>query len=401
MHNDIDSRNERHENLYAFAEGLVTGGNGKILFERYRNYTSTVTPEETMYVLDRLLDSGYPFEKVKEYTGKIINVFFRSLETYSWEKPGEGHFLHYLMLENREAEKVMAALRLTVKRLFSGTGKNDPVLYNVLLNGLKQLSEYELHYVKKENVLFPYIEKCFPQYRCIKIMWSFHDDFRRSIKSLESVIESGTPDLERINKALGKLFFVVLPVIFREEHIVFPVALRALPPELWDDMLRESFETGWCYGVKPVAGSSVVSDGFAHGLLDLGTGILSAGQVKDILNALPVDITFVDENDEVRYFSGSVHRIFPRSNAIIGRKVQNCHPPDSVHIVNEIIEAFRKGVKDSAEFWITMKGRFIHIRYFAVRTAIGSYAGTLEVSQDVTEIRKLSGEQRLLDWNKT
>ena len=119
-----------------------------------------------------------------------------------------------------------------------------------------------------------------------------------------------------------------------------------------------------------------------------------------MLNELPVDITFVDEHDEVRYFSGARHRIFPRSKAIIGRKVQNCHPPESVHIVNEIVEAFRNGTKSHADFWIKMKGRFIHIRYFALRDEQGCYKGTIEVSQDATEIRALEGEQRLLDWNK-
>jgi len=118
-----------------------------------------------------------------------------------------------------------------------------------------------------------------------------------------------------------------------------------------------------------------------------------------MLNNLPVDITFVDEHDEVCYFSGAKHRIFPRSKAIIGRKVQNCHPPKSVHIVNEIIAAFRTGKKDHADFWIQMKGSFIHIRYFALRNESGEYKGTIEVSQDATDVRQLQGERRLLDWN--
>lgn len=114
-----------------------------------------------------------------------------------------------------------------------------------------------------------------------------------------------------------------------------------------------------------------------------------------------MDITFVDENDEVKYFSGSKHRIFPRGKAILGRKVQNCHPPESVQIVNEIVAAFRSGKKDHAGFWIKMKGRFIYIRYFAMRNEHDEYRGTIEVSQDVTEIRELQGEQRLLDWDNS
>jgi DUF438 domain-containing protein len=119
-----------------------------------------------------------------------------------------------------------------------------------------------------------------------------------------------------------------------------------------------------------------------------------------LLNSLPVDITFIDENDEVQYFSDGRTRIFPRSEAIIGRKVQNCHPPESVHIVNEILNTFRNGQKDHADFWIQMKDRFISIRYFALRNEQGEYKGTIEVSQDVTGLRSLHGERRLLEWSK-
>ncbi len=132
--------------------------------------------------------------------------------------------------------------------------------------------------------------------------------------------------------------------------------------------------------------------------LPLDTGGLSLEQVNLMLKHLPVDISFVDENDEVRYYSDAPDRIFTRTPAVIGRKVQNCHPPDSVHMVNRIIAAFRAGEKDTAEFWIVMKGSFLLIRYFAVRDADGGYRGCLEVSQDVTAIRALEGERRLLDW---
>lgn len=132
--------------------------------------------------------------------------------------------------------------------------------------------------------------------------------------------------------------------------------------------------------------------------LNLDTGQLSIEQINIMLKHLPVDISFVDESDELRYYSDTPERIFTRTPGVIGRKVQNCHPPKSVHVVQRILEEFRKGRKQVAEFWIEMKGRFIHIRYFAMRDADGNYRGTLEVSQDVTEIRKLEGERRLLDW---
>lgn len=191
---------------------------------------------------------------------------------------------------------------------------------------------------------------------------------------------------------------MIFPIIFREEQIVFPVAMDSLPTGAWNEMLAQSFETGWCYGISPAAKDQTAVMSRNVDRVDLGTGLLKPGQIILMLENLPVDITFVDENDEVCYFSGSKHRIFPRSKAIIGRKVQNCHPHESVHVVNEILEAFRNGSRDQADFWIQSKGRFIHIRYFAMRDAGGSYKGTIEVSQDVTGIRSLQGEKRLLDW---
>jgi len=140
--------------------------------------------------------------------------------------------------------------------------------------------------------------------------------------------------------------------------------------------------------------------GGGSGLIDMGTGLLTPEQLALMLNHMPIDVTLVNEHDVVLYFSGGPHRIFPRSKAVIGRKVQNCHPPESVHMVEEILAAFRNGDKDQADFWIQSRGKFIQIRYFALRDEKGNYRGTLEFSQDITEIRKLEGEKRLLDWEK-
>ena len=129
----------------------------------------------------------------------------------------------------------------------------------------------------------------------------------------------------------------------------------------------------------------------------LASGSFSVPELETIFRTLPIDITFVDENDEVRYFSESPDRIFTRPRTIIGRKVQNCHQPTSVHVVEEIINSFREGRRDEAEFWIKMGGKFVHIRYFALRDGDGLYKGTLEVSQEISRIKALEGERRLLD----
>ncbi|OFX32647.1 MAG: hypothetical protein A2W90_04330 [Bacteroidetes bacterium GWF2_42_66] len=396
----MNNRSDRNAGLLAFSRKLIVTGNAKDCIADYQSLVDTVTDRETMQVIDQLLQEDIPFEKVKANIGKLLNVFYKSLKSHVWEKPGEGHFLYCLMLENRAVEKVMEEMKQEIKT-FSRTEKPDFERLKTLVSSLKK---YELHYIKKENILFPYIENTFPQYRCLQLMWSFHDDFRRLLKTIDGMLNEKHLEPARLNKALGDLFFVVLPIIFREEQILYPVAYQSIPAKVWNDMSLQSAEIGWCYIEPPQIQNtnperSGQNSNETDGAVDLGTGYLTPSQLILLFENLPVDITFVDENDEVCYFSGTKHRIFPRSKAIIGRKVQNCHPRESVHVVNDIVDAFRNGTRDHADFRIQMKGRFIHIRYFALRDDQGNYRGTIEVSQDVTEIRALQGEQRLLDWN--
>ncbi len=391
----IQNSQERLSRLTDFALKLINGENGTQLIETYRNEIYSISSIETMIVFDTLLINGVPFESVKSNVGKLLNVFYSSIIKHEWT-PQQGHFLYYLMLENRAVEILMKELQARTKTY----AKDSSELHKrSILELIGKIELYEQHYIKKENILFPYIEKTFPQFRCLHLMWSFHDDFRRSIKNLKVLLTDKNGNSKDVHKELGVLFFVVLPVIFREERIIFPVAQRAISNTLWNEMLQQSIESDWCYIEKPVISKmSTTVENFEANKISLGTGNVSVEQIISIFNNLPVDITFVDENDEVAFFSEGLHRIFPRSKAIIGRKVQNCHPPESVHVVNEIVDAFKIGTKDIADFWIQMKGRFIYIRYFAIRNEHGDYKGTLEVSQDCTEIRALQGERRLLDW---
>lgn len=392
--------NSQHipEGLMIFARGIMTRSDVIEKIRLHREVIDRVTPYQAMVVLDSLLAEGYTAGEVKDAVGKILNMFHRGLSSYAWNVPAGDHFLNLLMLENREAETRISILRDLTKRFFRGEGKDDEQLRIEMLEAVKALEPYELHYIKKENILFPYIEKTFPSYGCLKVMWAFHDDFRQCLRNLRDMLSEPAPSPERLNSEMGRLFFTVLPVIFREEHIVFPVALQAIPPEGWDEMLEQGAEAGWCYISGPEPANRKREKTMHSDLTDLVTGALSPEQIILMLEHLPVDITYVDENDIVRYFSGEKHRIFPRSKAIIGREVQNCHPPDSVEVVERILQAFRNREKDHADFWINMRGRFIHIRYFALYDAAGIYRGTIEVSQDVTGIRALEGERRLLDW---
>jgi DUF438 domain-containing protein len=200
-------------------------------------------------------------------------------------------------------------------------------------------------------------------------------------------------------------------MIYKEEHILYPASLDMLSDQEWVKVKEGEADIGFAW-VVPDTGwprdiiketeevapepEAVVED--VAGALGLDTGQMTLEQINLMLTHLPVDLTFVDEMDRVAYYSEGPERIFPRSPAIIGREVRNCHPPKSVHLVNQILDAFKSGARDTAEFWIELGGKFIFIRYFAVRDASGYYKGCLEVSQDLTRIRKLEGQNRLLDW---
>jgi len=193
-------------------------------------------------------------------------------------------------------------------------------------------------------------------------------------------------------------------MIYKEEHILFPTAKDLLTDAEWGKVRQGEEEIGYAW-TRPEAdwkagsGEEKEEAGAGAGKVRLDTGVMTAEQVNMMLKHMPVDISFVDENDEVRYYSATKNRIFPRSPGVIGRKVQNCHPPKSFAMVQKILDEFRAGRRDKADFWIQMKGRFLLIQYFAVRDEKGAYRGTLEVSQDVTDIRKLEGQKRLLDWD--
>lgn len=195
-------------------------------------------------------------------------------------------------------------------------------------------------------------------------------------------------------------------MVYKEERILFPLSMQTLSEKEWIEVRRGEDELGYVLA-RPAAkwpsrgDAETGTASSTGGLLGLMTGELSLEQVNLIFTHLPVDLSFVDENDAVRFYSEGPDRIFPRSPAVIGRKVQHYHPPKSVHMVQEILDAFRAGTRSVAEFWIQIRGRFIHIRYLAIRDGAGAYRGCLEVSQDVSHIRDLEGEQRLLEWKSS
>ncbi|MGE5653574.1 MAG: PAS domain-containing protein, partial [Bacillota bacterium] len=189
----------------------------------------------------------------------------------------------------------------------------------------------------------------------------------------------------------------------KENKILFPMCLETLTEVEWDEIYRHSDEVGYTL-ITPerqwqpkILHPMPAAQRVESGAIPLDTGAMTPEQINLMLMSLTIDMTYVDEHNRVRYYSQGRERIFTRTPAIIGRNVEMCHPPESVHVVKQIVEDFKAGKRDSAEFWLTLQGKFIHIRYFAVRDDAGTYRGVVEVSQDVTGIRALEGQKRLLD----
>ncbi|WP_370100367.1 DUF438 domain-containing protein, partial [Xanthomarina gelatinilytica] len=277
-------------------------------------------------------------------------------------------------------------------------------------NIFNQLTTIEKRFKRKENQLFPYLEKHHwngPS----QGMWSFHDVLREQIRLLNKHNE--TKDVEKIIENLPYLLEGIKRLMLIEDQKLFPNAMRLLTKEDWEEFYEGDEEIGWMLKEKTAPFPNKDSK-YIHPSEDLtdrtqsfslentfhyDEGYMTPEQVNLLLRFLPVDITYVDENDKVIFYNRGEDRVFARSKGIIGREVRYCHPPKSVDMVLRILEEFKAGNKDSAEFWFNFKGRIIHIRYFAIRDKNKTYKGVMEMSQDITEIQKLEGQKRLLDWD--
>jgi DUF438 domain-containing protein len=321
-----------------------------------------------------------------------------------------GHPVHTFKYENFAANEVMGLLDEALAAL------PDAAAWERARIHAGQLAEIDKIYLRKENLLFPLLERhgvTGPS----AVMGTTHDQIRAQLKTFRAALEAGAAAAAKAQ--WGPLAAAIRAMFTKEEQILYPTALKLLSEGEWAAIRDGSAEIGYClvrpgHGwqptevaapLAPATGAGYAAGGTAGGMaalstageLALDTGALTAEQINLLLTHLPVDVTFIDEHDTVRYFSQGPERIFVRTAAIIGRKVQNCHAPQSVAIVNRLLDDLKSGARDSAEFWIQMGGKFVYIRYFAVRSAAGRYRGCLEVTQEISGIRALEGERRLLD----
>lgn len=360
----------------------------------------------------QLIHEGIPAESIQRLCDTHTRVLKKQLDQQETPDQVPGHPVHTFVAENRELTRTTAAIRTLIADMAGWEDAADatPVMRDIqrLLNDLMDVDK---HYRRKENLLFPYFEKNnLPGPPTV--MWGKDDEVRTLLR--ETI--SGLQQTEALDTAEARAYIqlavepaiqAVDEMVYKEEKILFPTALTLLTEQDWYDISLQSEEYGYCLTApsavwKPEGGihREIQKPAAEGGRIQMPTGSFSLEEIIALFGTMPFDVTFVDKDDTVRYFSPGKDRIFDRSRAIIGRKVQYCHPPKSVHIVNKIVEDFRSGRQDQARFWITMKGRFIYICYYAVRNEAGEFLGTLEVTQDLTELRQLEGERRLLTYDQ-
>lgn len=353
-----------------------------------------VAPDQIAAMEQQLIKEGLPVAEVTRLCDLHVGVFKEGLEANEELTAPEGHPVHTFMADNQILQGLASDLDTELKKEHP-----DLVASTVLLSKLAGLDN---HYVRKENQLFPYLEKheiTGPS----QVMWALHNEIRAQLKQVRVACKD--QDMAKLKELGAALSLAVTEMIYKEEKILFPMSLEKLSQAEWAQIRAGEAELGYDLA-KPAAewpsdASEIVEVGGqgAAGDLDLSTGKLPLAALDAILTHLPVDLSFVDPNGHVKYYSDNPERIFPRSPAVIGRHVENCHPPGSVDKVKAIMKAFAEGSQNKAEFWIQLGEKFLYIRYFAVHDRAGTYLGCLEVSQDVTEIRKLKGEQRLVSWD--
>ena len=396
---------DRKEILKEIIRKIHQGADPEEVKAQFRNLLQGVSALEIARAEEELIREGLPREEAQRLCEAHLAVFREGLREEKPTLAPPGHPVHILMEEHRILLEHAEELLSLVGRL-SEAGKLEPEIREHLSHLAEHFRDSESHYIREENVLFPYIEKhgiTEPP----AIMWMEHNQIREVKKKLYQLVENApaTPFpqfLQELTSTSRSLQNWLNTHFHKENNILFPLSLQVLSREEWADIRLQFDELGYCC-FTPVEALPAMPEVREPAKLELegeitfDTGALTPQELEAILNALPVEITFVDKNDTVRYFNRAETRTFPRTRAVLGRKVQQCHPQKSIHVVNKIIEEFKAGVRDVAEFWINHRGRFIHIRYFPVRSPQGEYLGVLEVTQDITEIKKLEGEKRLLD----
>lgn len=405
----INNSQKRKELLKHLILKLHEGEAPDIVRKKLIDILRNIPYNEVVEVEQELIAEGLPEEEVLKFCDIHTAVLDGSIDTSAAKPIPSGHPVDTFKKENHELLQIIHQIRqsfLVLDEIPDGSLKEYMIRLKGLLNSL---SDVDKHYKRKEFLLFPFLEKhgiTGPP----KVMWGKHDETRALIKAAHEVIDMrDTVDLNELKSAIA---FAVEPallavegMIMKEEEILLPMSMDTLTDDEWYQIYKQTPELGFCiYDPK----DEWTPDGVTVGEISyssvsdrivLPTGSFNLDELTALFNLLPMDITFVDKDDKVKFFSLGPHRIFDRNRAIIGRSVQLCHPPGSVHVVEQILSDFKSGKESKAAFWLNFKGMFVYIEYIALRGANGEYLGVIECSQDLTHYRQLEGEQRLLSYS--
>jgi len=398
MSENINNREYRKEVIKQVIKELHDGKSVDEVKQKFEEAFAGVSATEISEAEQALITEGLPVSEVQRLCDVHSAVFKGSIEEIHRETdPSKipGHPANVIILENREIEKIIEnKIMIYLEKL------SDKNAIESLSEGFQELLKIDIHYSKKENLLFPYMEK-YGITAPPKVMWGVDDEIRDDLKIIASDLSYGVIN-DEIKKNIEEVIKRVNEMIFKEENIMLPMLLDVMTQDEWKKVAEDSGEIGhmlrWVPEWKPEieAKEEIKEEMSEPGSIILPTGVLKVNELVNMLNTLPLDITFVGKDDTVKYFSQSSERIFPRTKTIIGRNVSNCHPPASVHIVEGIVEDLKAGKKEHEDFWIKMGDKYVYIRYFAVRDEKGEYMGVLEVTQNIKPIQEITGEKRLV-----
>ncbi len=408
----IDNKANRIRVLKDIIKHLHAGNPPEQVQRQMQEIVRQTDASEIMAMEQELMAEGMPVEEVRsmcDLHSKVTRDVLVQLPIRKAIAPG--HPVDTFRRENEALRGAMAAMTQTLAELQSTKEAGETAV--ILLRfrqAFNDLMDIDKHYQRKEHALFSCLERhgiTGPS----KVMWAKDDDVRNLLKRLGECIHTDPDDIEKrkmnLVEATNAVLKAVQEMIYKEENILLPMSLETLTEDEWAEIWSVSPKYGWCI-VEPQQGYapsvSVMPESMkvpATGALMLPTGNVSLEQLAAVFSTLPLDLTFVDANDRVAFFTEGPDRVFARSKAIIGRKVQHCHPPRSVETVDQILSDFRSGKQNVAEFWINFHDKFVHVRYFAVRSSDGGYLGTVELTQNLTPLRALQGERRLLEYDSS
>lgn len=391
--------NNRQQKLKELILSLHNGKDFEEAKKEFKLHFGSITTEEISQLEQALIKDGMGVEEIQKlcdvhaavFEGSISDI--HKIHDYS-NTPG-----HPVQVFLEENERLTQLIKEEVEPYLFQKGKTPLLMLRVAFDRLKEIDK---HYARKEYLFFPHLEKkgiTAPP----KVMWGVDDEIRRDLKEVIELLNDQSSAEDVIHAKAKALVTRVIDMVSKENNILLPLLKENLSFYNWISVDSASPEIGY-FLEQPKHSWKKVEDGSVavepqqvpSGVVSFDTGALEISELNALLNTLPLDMTYVDKDGYVKYFSQGKERIFARPATIIGRHVSMCHPPQSVHVVEEIIESFRSGQKDHEDFWINMRGQFVYIRYFAVRDKNGQYLGTLEVTQNIKEIRELEGEKRLV-----